>query len=130
MLVTTIIGYSLFYFLRKNLSLAMPGLAQDYGITKTTLGLFLTLHGVVYGLGKFVNGPLSDRCNSRRFLWRRTVAGHPVQRRVRVRAGAREAFCGRRGRGRVDDGARGGARRRLGGERVFPVDGQSANVCG
>lgn len=68
MLVTTIIGYSLFYFLRKNLSLAMPGLAQDYGITKTTLGLFLTLHGVVYGLGKFVNGPLSDRCNSRRFL--------------------------------------------------------------
>ena len=32
MLVTTIIGYTLFYFLRKNLSLAMPGLAQDYGI--------------------------------------------------------------------------------------------------
>ena len=28
MLVTTIIGYTLFYFLRKNLSLAMPGLAQ------------------------------------------------------------------------------------------------------
>ena len=26
MLVTTIIGYTLFYFLRKNLSLAMPGL--------------------------------------------------------------------------------------------------------
>ena len=47
MLVTTIIGYTLFYFLRKNLSLAMPGLAQDYGITKTTLGIFLTLHGVV-----------------------------------------------------------------------------------
>ena len=43
MLVTTIIGYTLFYFLRKNLSLAMPGLAQDYGITKTSLGLFLTL---------------------------------------------------------------------------------------
>lgn len=68
MLVTTIIGYTLFYFLRKNLSLAMPGLAQDYGITKTSLGVFLTLHGVVYGLGKFVCGPLSDRCNSRRFL--------------------------------------------------------------
>lgn len=58
MLVTTIIGYTLFYFLRKNLSLAMPGLAQDYGITKTTLGIFLTLHGVVYGAGKFVCGPL------------------------------------------------------------------------
>ncbi len=68
MLVTTIIGYTLFYFLRKNLSLAMPGLAQDYGITKTSLGLFLTLHGVMYGLGKFVCGPLSDRSRPRRFL--------------------------------------------------------------
>ena len=68
MLVMTIIGYTLFYFLRKNLSLAMPGLAQDYGITKTSLGLFLTIHGVVYGLGKFVNGPLSDRSVPRRFL--------------------------------------------------------------
>ena len=68
MLVTTIIGYTLFYFLRKNLSLAMPGLAQDYGITKSSLGLFLTLHGVVYGLGKFVVGPISDRSRPRRFL--------------------------------------------------------------
>ena len=68
MLVTTIVGYTLFYFLRKNLSLAMPGLAQDYGITKSSLGLFLTLHGVVYGLGKFVCGPLSDRSRPRRFL--------------------------------------------------------------
>ena len=68
MLMTTIVGYTLFYFLRKNLSLAMPGLAQDYGITKASLGLFLTIHGVVYGLGKFVNGPLSDRATPRRFL--------------------------------------------------------------
>ena len=68
MLVTTIIGYTLFYFLRKNLSLAMPGLAQDYGITKSSLGLFLTLHGVVYGLGKFIVGPISDRSRPRRFL--------------------------------------------------------------
>ena len=68
MLVTAIIGYTLFYFLRKNLSLAMPGLAQDYGITKSSLGLFLTIHGIVYGLGKFVNGPLSDRAVPRKFI--------------------------------------------------------------
>ena len=68
MLVTTVIGYTLFYFLRKNLSLAMPGLAQDYGITKTSLGLFLTLHGVVYGVGKFIAGPVSDRSRPRLFL--------------------------------------------------------------
>lgn len=68
MLVMTIIGYTLFYFLRKNLSLAMPGLSQDYGITKSSLGLFLTLHGVVYGVGKFIVGPMSDRSRPRRFL--------------------------------------------------------------
>jgi len=68
MLVMTMIGYSLFYFLRKNFSFAMTGLAQDYGITKTSLGLFLTLHGVVYGLAKFANGWFSDRSRPRTFL--------------------------------------------------------------
>ena len=67
-LVGTMIGYTLFYFLRKNLSFAMPGLAQDYGVTKTGLGLFLTLHGIVYGLSKYVNGVVGDRSNSRKFL--------------------------------------------------------------
>ena len=67
-LVGTMIGYTLFYFLRKNLSFAMPGLAQDYGITKSGLGLFLTLHGIVYGLSKYVNGVVGDRSNSRKFL--------------------------------------------------------------
>ena len=36
--------------------------------TKTSLGLFLTLHGVVYGVGKFVAGPISDRSRPRLFL--------------------------------------------------------------
>lgn len=67
-LVTTIIGYTLFCFLRKNLSLAMPGLARDYGITKTSLGVFFPLHGVVYALGKFVRCPLSDQCKLSRLL--------------------------------------------------------------
>ena len=68
MLIMTMVGYTLFYFLRKNFSFAMPGLAQDYGITKTSLGLFLTLHGVVYGLAKFANGYFGDRSRPRRFL--------------------------------------------------------------
>ena len=68
MLVMTMIGYTLFYFLRKNFSFAMPGLAQDYGITKTSLGIFLTLHGIVYGLAKFANGYFGDRARPRKFL--------------------------------------------------------------
>ena len=68
MLVMTMIGYTLFYFLRKNFSFAMPGLAQDYGITKTSLGNFLFAGGLVYGLSKFLNGFIGDRVNSRKML--------------------------------------------------------------
>jgi phosphoglycerate transporter family protein len=67
-LVATIIGYALFYFVRKNLSVAMPEMAKDLGISKTDLGLFLTLHGLLYGVSKFANGFLGDRSNARRFM--------------------------------------------------------------
>lgn len=67
-LVASIIGYAMFYFVRKNLSVAMPEMARDLGISKTDLGLFLTLHGLIYGLSKFANGFLGDRCNARTFM--------------------------------------------------------------
>ena len=41
MLFATMIGYTLFYFMRKNFSFAMPGLEQDCGISKSMLGNFL-----------------------------------------------------------------------------------------
>ena len=63
-----IFGYALFYFVRKNLSIAMPYLNEEMGISKSDLGLFLTLHGVIYGLSKFVNGIWGDRSDARRFL--------------------------------------------------------------
>jgi OPA family glycerol-3-phosphate transporter-like MFS transporter/OPA family sugar phosphate sensor protein UhpC-like MFS transporter len=67
-LFSTIVGYSAFYFVRKNLSVAMPGLQTDLGISKGDLGLFLTLHGVLYGVSKFANGFLGDRTNARVFM--------------------------------------------------------------
>ena len=67
-LYSTIVGYALFYFVRKNLSIAMPAIEADLGITKTDLGLFLTLHGVLYGISKFANGFLADRANPRYFM--------------------------------------------------------------
>lgn len=67
-LLSTIIGYSMFYFVRKNLSVAMPGISEDLGIGKGDLGLFLTLHGVLYGVAKFGNGFLADRANARVFM--------------------------------------------------------------
>ncbi len=67
-IVATMIGYALFYFVRKNFSLAMPGLEADLGISKTSLGIFLTLNGVIYGLSRFVNGILADRMNARWYM--------------------------------------------------------------
>ena len=68
MLMATMVGYTLFYFMRKNFSFAMPGLEQDCGISKSMLGNFLFSGGIVYGISKFVNGFIGDRCNSRRML--------------------------------------------------------------
>ena len=67
-LITSIIGYATFYFVRKNLSVAMPYLEHGLGIRKTQLGLFLTLHGLLYGVSKFANGFLGDRANARAFM--------------------------------------------------------------
>lgn len=63
-----IVGYALFYFVRKNISIAMPYLNSEMGIEKSDLGLFLTLHGLIYGLSKFINGMWGDRSNARYFL--------------------------------------------------------------
>ena len=67
-LYSSLIGYALFYFVRKNLSLAMPVMEQDLGISKADLGIFLTLHGICYGVSKFANGFLGDRTNPRYFM--------------------------------------------------------------
>ena len=42
-ILSTMIGYSMFYFVRKNFSFAMPALAAEYGITNTDFGIILTL---------------------------------------------------------------------------------------
>ena len=67
-LIGTMFGYALFYFLRKNFSLAMPGMEADMGISKTGLGIFLTIHGLVYGCSQLVNGMFADRKNARYYM--------------------------------------------------------------
>ena len=68
MLFATMIGYTIFYFMRKNFSFAMPGLQQDCGISKSMLGNFLFWGGIVYGLSKFVNGIIGDKVNPKKML--------------------------------------------------------------
>ena len=67
-LVASLIGYAVFYIVRKNLPVAMPALQKALGASKADLGIFLTLHGVLYGVSKFANGFLGDRTNPRWFM--------------------------------------------------------------
>ena len=61
-------GYALFYFVRKNLSMALPGIEAELGYSKVDLGLILTSASLTYGAGKFLNGAGADRSNARWFM--------------------------------------------------------------
>ncbi len=67
-LISAIIGYALYYLVRKNFSVAMPEIERTLDISKTDLGLFITAHGLLYGVSKFTNGIVGDRVNARWFL--------------------------------------------------------------
>ncbi|MCR4568887.1 MAG: MFS transporter [Bacteroidales bacterium] len=64
-IICSMIGYSMFYFVRKNFSFAMPVLSAQYGITNTDFGIILSLVGIIYGVSKFLNGFIGDRFNAR-----------------------------------------------------------------
>ena len=61
------VGYALYYVIRKNLSIAMP-LLGEIGVTKVQLGAFLTCGGIVYGAGRFLNGIVADRNSARKVM--------------------------------------------------------------
>ena len=63
-LLVTMGGYALYYVIRKNLSIAMP-LLGEIGVSKVQLGAFLTAGGIVYGVGRFLNGIVADRNSAR-----------------------------------------------------------------
>ncbi len=64
----TFLAYAVYYFVRKNFSVAMPLVEKELDISKASLGGFLTAHGILYGVSKFLNGYLADRSNARTFL--------------------------------------------------------------
>lgn len=67
-LIILMIGYALFYFVRKNFSIVMPALESELGLSKAKLGLFLTLNGVIYGVSRFINGFLADRMSRKKMM--------------------------------------------------------------
>lgn len=64
-IAVTMIGYALFYFVRKNFSLAMPGLTAEYGISNKSFGWIIFAGSLVYGFSRFINGYVVDRVRGR-----------------------------------------------------------------
>jgi sugar phosphate permease len=62
------ITYASFYLGRVNISVAMPGIMGEFGLTKTNMGLVLTALFMMYAIGQFINGQLGDKLNSRRII--------------------------------------------------------------
>lgn len=64
-ILVTMLGYATFYFVRKNFSLAMPGLTAEYGISNKSFGIILFVGSLVYGASRFINGYVVDRIKGR-----------------------------------------------------------------
>lgn len=64
----SMVAYGLFYFCRKNLSIALPLLSRDLGYSNVELGLLGSALYVTYGISKFGSGLLADRAHPRAFM--------------------------------------------------------------
>jgi sugar phosphate permease len=58
-------GYALYYFVRKNISMAAKPITEEFGFTNTQWGLVLSVATIVYALSKFLSGIIGDRANPR-----------------------------------------------------------------
>lgn len=64
-IIVSMIGYAIYYFVRKNFSIAMPGLTAQYGISNTSFGIVIGIGSLVYGFSRFINGFIVDRFSAR-----------------------------------------------------------------
>ena len=66
--ISVYLGYAFFYLIRKNLSIALPAMMDSLNLSKTQMGVVLSLFSATYALAKLINGPLCDRSNPRYFM--------------------------------------------------------------
>jgi len=60
--------YGSFYFCRNNLGVALPGIQEELGYTKTQMGTVLRVLKLAYGAGQFINGQLAEHWQPRKLL--------------------------------------------------------------
>ena len=64
-ILVSMIGYAIYYFVRKNFSVAMPGLTAQFGISNTSFGIVIGIGSLIYGMSRFINGFIVDRFSAR-----------------------------------------------------------------
>ena len=64
-IIVSMVGYAIYYFVRKNFSIAMPGLTAQYGISNTSFVIVIGIGSLIYGLSRFINGFVVDRFSAR-----------------------------------------------------------------
>lgn len=62
------LGYAGYYLVRKNLSLAAPGMISEGLLDKTGVGIAMSAVSIAYAFSKFLMGSISDRSDARKFL--------------------------------------------------------------
>lgn len=67
-IIVSMVVYAIYYFVRKNFSIAMPGLSAEYGITNTSFGIIIGIGSLIYGLSRFLNGFIVERMSTKVFM--------------------------------------------------------------
>src|SRR6478609_5674496 len=66
---TLVAAYIGVYLCRKNLSVAVPLLQKNWGLTKEQVGILNSASTIAYAFGKFFFGPVTDRVGGRTSLF-------------------------------------------------------------
>ena len=61
-------GYAMFYFVRKNMSMATKSICDEFHFTNSQWGTVLGVSTIVYAFSKFASGVIGDRANPRYLL--------------------------------------------------------------
>jgi len=62
------ITYACYYLIRVNISVALPEIMNDFGLSKTAMGVVLSALFTMYAIGQFVNGQLGDKFGARKLI--------------------------------------------------------------
>ena len=63
-----LLGYVGYYLCRGNLPAAFPLIGREFSYTNSELGLIAAYSEIAYAIGKFINGPLSDKVGGRKIF--------------------------------------------------------------